>query len=1476
MDIYRYRAKLQALLVDAEEMYQSAEGYNKRYFLDAIEEIENELISLNQYKTAAGDRLAFKNSEQVATDRDYRSSTLSAREADWFLERLGLNAATQAQRDAWLPIATHKAELNKFRAKLRFLYDDHSRLSSKNPYYGMVARDHVIGEFFDHWIRYEDDDSVTELVARWQTEAQQYESDFEQAPGSSFAPSYCLALSESDEIFEHWHAVEKQRVLSQESESYPYRLEEYKALVNANFHREAVRGYYKYLVENCQAIDEDIARYRVEKERFDYAEALHDYGFDRNVERELRDFSRAYGSDERNRNAVVEQVNSVVPTFKITDTAGSQTLLSDCQVLVWQYEKGSDSQLAPFELADSALGMQPVMVLYSGKMGQASFQKPGFLFESGVDCSLQYCPDSQSLMLAESYDGSAETDLEKFNPFVATHNAFDDSERYKIGEQLAQITGSDFDLDSPADVSSFSEQDITLQGDNVLEVDLCASGLSGHTMLQVNRTYGFMVLPLGFGSLHIADLAQFAQSSDSVTIKEITEDDHEVLLQPTMRFAALDYIRKVSELRKVAPAMQTASKKKQAHLYVIDSLHDLVDQNRHHLHQFDEKNAEEYSKLLHQLKELSFEIRKTIYQPPFIKEFKDSYQPVEQKIYLEQEILSTAAAEFLAVYNNGLKSAQSLAIQYSVIKFISDQSESNDYQAALAKKFDVMASGRTESQPINNFITGPRSGSNHTDYWQPPKVSDNGFFAPYSSIYFESLSILVAELTNNYVPQKICTAVEFDLVEGYLNPVIYKLVSSSEVVELEQVVRGELDGAFSNETVKALSPILPEGSEPGILKSISDNGLYSAFKTTFIRGPGAPALLENLINLGHQISLTSNQSTLLRHTGFKFRSAFALNILALRGSPYKSRAAQTRLASYLYVDSIARTRIAADIEDLSDVLMNKMYSPKGYAKFEGTVKVLDTALNAFLLVSEALNGLSSEDQKKIDSNELTSDDFKTLFQELVEGTENYSGVAQQILAVPGAVDFLKKMAASSDSKAISGIYQKLEKLVGTKSAHVQQSASAVTNGAAASRSLVNLSAISKVANGAAFVGSVAAAVKHTNAFAGASTRRDEHDMILSGVQALGAGATVGGLVLTSSVGASIGAAFGIASVIPVFGQALLLFGTTVSLGVMGFNFWWSNGGKELWYSNTYADFDEKWAHLSSDIEAYEYTKAEYGASPKLVQLFESLEDQYRETIVDGFEALAGNRPVHQQLGITTASVVSPTMYILWKLYDYFERRRNGQIDRDVCWDNMNWIGLANQIAFTSDQDVSESLSSKEYLDSFSLTDSEALLFDNFGRQHWQPTVVDEEAAKLGAQIAEASSLYGGRGSSFVDVDSYASRIVERRRLEAMYDAFIQLKAFANKYPESAFTALIWDPLVVGDEPIMTAEELAKIAQLDEAGLPQCLQRIEQDTNDQQSTLPSITLTRLVECWAQRAVDHQALKQVCLRMDEEWKSGQNPK
>lgn len=1086
-------------------------------------------------------------------------------------------------------------------------------------------------------------------------------------------------------------------------------------------------------------------------------------------------------------NTTVAPLTTVLPQF--VDEDGNP--YANTQVLCWRYQKSNSQKLGRMDIDKLMPNLTTIGLLYTDYNGKPTLVKPSFLTKAEHSIHLQVNPATGGVLLLEHSKASKPEGFVEDDPLTANWFSYGLSEHLQNMNQAINHLPGTTAIENKQAFETLALNEIGLKQSGCLFEDITASDITGFYELAADYHYGFMVLPLGFGSMAIDNIAELpSQTNQGEAVAKrylINTATEEIPLPKTIRQYAYECYQARNGMYNGQKAMMAANAHKHADIARVEKLKHWVNFNADFPSQGkDPINTAELEELNTALCDLQEGIRATQLRTAPMAALNVRSDAAKFSTYTMQKKSADAFNGYCHWVNKGFALLENETLLQRVKQW-ADAQEDIDEQVQKENTKTLISEAERLADPNESNVRL------FSLYWSSPITQTNGLQAPYTPLVYDSLMAVIALLSQSHRDD--------ELFGKHLLPTIDHCINESHIAASikalqEQETEFTIFREFGFDALnKPINSELKNQSPP--LAKIFGSG-FNIAKTTFIRGPGAPALLEGILELGSmmlQVGYATHTKVqvqvLIRIQMLQMMSIGRINIVSQSDRLVKLTGYIIRQTNPLNPQRLFNTRSLTDRVYGGDSWGNS----NALRRIEASIKPVLFIYGKYKQLSDFMNNMDEESWENP-----TDEDFRSAAYRLLETLETTGNEAATLLAAPGMIDFWRNTLKLDKGK----LALLLEKEI---SLGAQRGAQLVIQG---NNGTAKLSAwLISGSQGATTVGQVMSTWTNRLSFAASAvacvqsvmdTGRNlslgrEYDALRSNVEAVGhglivAGAIVGNSYLMGLVGLNA---------IPAVGQALFIAGTVISIGLIAWDIYWQRAGRALFYSDTFVVFDDAWRAMRDQPHFNTYIDEEYGANTKLMNACKTIEDGYQNTILDAFKAEAIQESMQLQIAIDQNVRAALWNGTLGRLFGLEQKQQElPTISRDVEWQNLNWLSAARFFAQNT----------------YFKNEQGQLMLEELDKV----TDVAEADIELGCQFYD--SQYIAKNDS-----SYSSDARDKCESDARFNLISWVRAIKdiaadyNKANESkldsdastAFTAnIIWPNLVQGTFPdAYTKEDLLK-------------------------------------------------------------------
>lgn len=995
-------------------------------------------------------------------------------------------------------------------------------------------------------------------------------------------------------------------------------------------------------------------------------------------------------------NLLIETPASAIPRF--VDENGDA--YANTQVLCWRYRKGDSSKLSPLLLDQISQNLTSIGLLFTDSDGRPTMVKPDFLLkpehrlelqvrpigneQAAAGSNPQADPQTADVLLLETSTGDKPEGFISNDPLLANwfsyglpeHQANINNAIGLVGDkQVLQVT----DLESQRKLENLG---IDKNKEGTLSEVLSATSLTGLYALTEGYEYGFMVLPLGHGSLAIKDIVSLPErqwEGAPVAIRQsLSAGEQEVTLPRTIRQFNHECFQVRNGLYNSHIAMMEANSYKHSDIIRLEKLKTWVDYNVDFPAKGKSKlRPKAWATLKTALSDMQEGIRRTQFRRLPMLSLNDPDDAAKYHIYKKQ--LTTAEA--FVRYEAWVKKGMALLDNEPIMQRIGLWSKAQEDMS----KQTLQSSGQQWLSQAN-IVTGSSDDQTNPSFlplsWQPPSTQLPDMESPYTPLVYDGVLGVISLLSQSHMDE--------ELYGRLLLPAIHSWISSPEVSDLAHELDRALADAQSGFASKALKldqkqiqNELKENQSPleYLLGGKGADAAKMAFgvaKGTFIRGPGAPALLEGILEL----------ASMLLPTVYNNHPKVQMNIM-LR-------------IQVLQIMSISRMHLTVNRKQLT-VLVSLTLRPKKWLKLgrllnpqalarrvypestwgAGHVQGrIESAIKTVLFFTHKCQQLSrfmdSMDEEKWQNP--SESDFRNAAYQYLVSAQSALDETSTLLATPGMVRFLNQIGALNKLKG-GHLERVVVKLFTAELDDMAQRGATMVFGSDKGTKLAKWLIKTKSGNAAvfrvmgtwadriSFAASAVACVASTVDAVHYLSNRREYQMMRSTIEAIGYGMVAAGAII-NSMGALI-----TVNAIPGVGQVLFVAGTIILVGMIVWDYYWEHWGRAHFYSDTFVIFDDQWTGLADAGYFNEYTSREYGANELTIEAYRTINDTSQSTIVDVIDILSYGIKLYATVQTNNAIHTHNALSSLFHGKQLAEKKID-PYPADVEWKNFNWLVVA--------------------------------------------------------------------------------------------------------------------------------------------------------------------------------------------------------
>jgi len=1274
LDTYEYRNYLYRALLDLQSQYEAVpyeNSYQRRRLEERIDRLVDELSTL--------ERVHERTVAQFVQDRNNPDRSLIQRRPAFDYEGFRRNIDALAECGADELETEHMPKWRELTSKLKqrldalkqeLAFSNFDALEDSNPFRALPRSLEAVHRLLTQNPASLNFHKIEPFIERAERECDNYLSG-----DRALAQMHCIlpVFYEAD-LVEQWAEIESN--LAGEGYLNPKATLAEKAF----FKSEAIRVWGTLKAEAKQ-LDQ-------------LADTLRDafrYKFD--VVGPMSDVARHTWHDlDRSTNLFRRMIQPVRPQF--VDENGEP--YRNTQVLCWRYHPQKENALGRTEL-DHELGrLFTVGILYLDSDGYPTPRKPDFITqgksEHGHELRAEVDPETGHFMLLEKSLARWTADRKVpyiDDPLTGNWISYEYPDHTANMKQVLDNVEATTDLrrgelDWPVNLFKNSH----LSGEKTLKAELHKKDVSGYFDLMGGYSYGFMVLPLGYGSLSIQDLASLptratpydapeldgAEASNAVAVKYRVDYRTEQLQLPrTLRQLSHELVQARDDIHKAKQHLIQVNAHKREDMRTLGYMAQWVEQGvETPVERLDPDDISNRKALVEAIRRFQEAIGETVLDPPDPTQVLDKDSRREQLLFQRQTDCKAAAEHYIDVIKRGFRHLNDSKAKAAVNTWL-DQQE--DLPEAVQSEWIGYQLGAVEF--IKTKDISKRKPLPCGDKWKPPVSAIEGMATPYTSLVYDAYAGLLAYLAMNPFPKAV-SVVEaetdgesnsqdsgeirnLDLQNGYLAPLLKDWVKGSDVDNIIEGLRTEAER--SDSLSKSLGPEWFDGRFESELPEspLSDllGDIYGMFKTTFIRGPGAPALMQAVFDLGGQVLKQHYSPHIHSQTQLMVRLYALQHRVAARVG---SRSQSERLSRLIYGtlakhDPISVRRIL-NHDFLADwAYGNVRGSTSTIHRIEASIKGLDLIYTTCMGVKSLIDLMDDRDQEDPDEHA-----FQDTLYRVATKTVEYGGPLSTALAAPSQIAYWAEFAATKGSNS-EGIAKSLFK---KEFFRYSDEAGKAFYGSSVGRWLTAGNNLSKSAMGWAnrvcILMEVATFYVNTRNTLTSMTEGDQGDILLNALKTVNSGIFLAAFALNA---------------VPVVGTALFVGGLVMSLAITAWEFYWNNWGQSQWYGDTSVIYDKHWDKLVGQDHALEYKYKDYGASENMVVSVSYLCSELKKQISRSYynpPRTIGYQCV--EYGPTSANKMTAR---LMESTDMMLFKKINLIESELSWGEFSWCAIAKQL-----------------------------------------------------------------------------------------------------------------------------------------------------------------------------------------------------
>jgi len=1227
MELLNYRQYLLEQLLAQYQQYDTAPekdtrlinaGINK--LLGDLKQIDRNLNKYSREYTLHHREKSPEKSEQLLSNYRYlygssantpfKTDTVSS-----LVGKIGFESAKADLNSHHQKYANAQKQLLKAYNKVQPFVEQSLALSPMNPF------QYVLGFMLEtlisrrHYV-------VTDLI---DTSEQQLEKFL--ASGTQHISLSCpIPLFAHDDILEQWLAHEEKQLTKRwHSERSSQQV---KTAIANRFYQKEWLSFWALLKKHAPTLD--------------LYESTNDYLQDeRDQQKTLSQnpyahFAQHYKPSNESANTLKVPHTAVRPRF--TDEQGNP--YANTQVLCWRYNPKWPDKLARMDIDRDMSRLYTVGIMYTDADGYATIQKPDFLQNPKHSFSLQVEEDTGNVLLLERTKESPPENLKVEDPLTGVWHSYQGEDNLVHQSQTIAAVSDNKELTAQNWLKAPLEK-LGLNTPGRLTHDLTVNDASWFFELPVGYDFGFMVLPLGYGSLSIKALhtlpaMQNCNAIQVCTRETITKENPDIKLPKTLRQTTHELVQCRETLDQTQNQLMTTNQHKLVDIHQLEQLKTWVTNTEHHPFEKDSPTNKIEKRELHtQLGQLQAAIQKTIQDPVLIEGFKNSREPIEANTYTRQYACRHAAD----AYDLAIKKAFAILDDPDIPKRLHawrkqqeniDEGEQNALAEWLDSNTAFLLKGFGDTSTPPSFRIGY------------VKELTEGITAPYTPYIYDAFAGVIAQLSVSREGER--------LYNHYLLPLLQYWIEDKQVSEIIKLAEAEAGKSENPQYVDvALKANFSRTETAGQNTNLKDiiGTTEDVFKTIFIRGPGAPSLMQAVLDLaGHRVQ-TRYQTTIHVQTQLSIRLYSVQAMLSMRLSSKKT---YNSMGKFIY-----RAFAGSNSKRMRQILSEKNMSSWVYGSanpFEGTNRrskfeaIVKTSLFLYDSVLSKLLFMNHMDEDKwAPGKEPTADDYRSAAYRYAVSVQSTANSAVSLLAMPKMMQYWIRHFGKDSTR----IGKLLEKEITRSTSR----ASSLIFGSQGAKNVVNTGMV--WANRLCVVTTAIALVQSVD-----DTRRslkygEETEILTNALLAVSSAATLAGLILPS---------IAFLNVAPGVGQVLSIAGAVISLSVIAVSAAWESFGRSYFMGDTFVQFDNNWAAFKQDAHYLEYADENFGATAELINLCTGIEDQHEKTLIDEFK--------NANIIITSTGPQSPVLTLLILRLNSMGYLKK---DEDVSWQEMSFTSI---------------------------------------------------------------------------------------------------------------------------------------------------------------------------------------------------------
>lgn len=1053
-----------------------------------------------------------------------------------------------------------------------------------------------------------------------------------------------LPLYQHEELMDAWLKVEQGRIRGGEYLGYSNSQRQPESFVDGRFAEQAAGRAWQALKHWAQAHDQA-----------QQAEADTAY-LKRQLGAPLNASMRAEGND-----LVTIQTPAATCTPRFLDPDGRP--YAHTQVLCWRYRREDTNKLGRFELDYLSPNLMTVGLLYTDHDGRPTLNKPDFLSNRDHQIQLQVDPENGHLLLLESSKAARPEKMVPGDPLTANWFSYGLPEHYRnINAAIAAFPNGK-PIPAPEKLRNLNFSQVGLPIAPRLTETLTGRDVTGLYELTSGYHYGFMLLPLGFGSVAIRNLAQLpdqARGDQPVAVKTETplpEGEHTVTLPRTLRQYSLECFQARDAMLTSQRDMQQANHYKHRDIHNVEQLKNWLQCNSDFPEGgIDPANQQKQKALHEQLGKMQNAIRKTQFIDRVDERLNDKDDAAKYFIYLKQRESYDAFARYRAAVERGFALLGDELLMQQVKEWA--EAQENIPDAQQQRWADTLMGG------LKIFDQRPdaRWGHSCTLDWSVGSSLTEQITSPYTALIYDGLLSVMAMLAQSHRDDELFGRIILPALHQWLtDPALSEVIATLSKAIYDEDNEDDFSSYSLNINENELSSL--KHTESPLSKILGP--AFDVGKSTFLRSPGAPSLLEGVLELSSMVLEVGYRAPLTVTTNILIR-AQTLHLIAITGLDVRHQ--QKQLVEMMVRFTRSTNRLNPSRLLNQRTLTERVYGGDTWGtgqvvqRFEGYAK---TGIFLYTKASQII-GFMQHMGKDAWENP-TEADFQDATQRYLETLETGLNEASTLLTVPAMVQFWRTTLNKKVDSALMNLFnQRLTTramgtsrlLAGTDGAiGLSQWVTQSSRGA-----VTGMSVLGAWANRLSFAASAVATVQSLMEVQHNLELSREYEAMRSMMLAIGNGAIVAGSLVGSEF--LMVTMLGL-NTMPVVGQALFVAGVVITVGMIAWDYYWENWGRSHFYSDTFVYFDDVWQRLSQQPHFNAYIDLEFGADEEIKRIVTTIQGDYQSTLIDTV------RDMHTHDVNTDLRIINA----IYNLFGIDQQLSPLPLDQSVDWRNFNILAI---------------------------------------------------------------------------------------------------------------------------------------------------------------------------------------------------------